>query len=1244
MTAYDFSSVYAGLKDFQQSTVDYVFKRMYLDDEPTQRFLVADEVGLGKTLVARGLIGKVIEHLQNEVKRIDIIYICSNATIARQNVQRLNITGSDDFSLPDRITLLPLHLDQMSNSQLNFISFTPGTALDLKHRTGTRRERALLYWMLRLSWKGGLFDGVRPMNLFQGNVTRTKDFRAYLRDFEKEQISQELLRKFKQAVRESDRASRESGSATYKQRFIELLDLFSRSDKAIGRKERDLRNGFIGDLRALLARSCIDALEPDLIILDEFQRFKHLLDGSDPAAGLAHDLFDYESARVLLLSATPYKMYTISEESEEDDHYKDFLRTIEFLMPNEVEDFTNDLQGFRRALFGVDENRLGDAVAACSKVEQRLKKVLARTERLALTPDRAGMLKEVPMEGLKLKGADVKSYLAASRLASRLDAGDVMEYWKSAPYLLNFMEHYELVDKLEAAEDEGLGPELAELLSSGDGLLPEWEKVARWDEIDPANARLRALVADTVETGAWRLLWMPPSLPYYRPGPPYDSDDIQELTKRLVFSAWTVVPKALAALVSYEAERRMVQAGARGASYDNTPEDRKRVRPLLRWHRSEGRLQGMALLALVYPSPALAAIGDPLRLCADQMVDSDQLLQEIKARLQKRLAPLVQGAPSSGPIDESWYWAAPLLLDNQILGLGASDWLADPHLASQWGVDDDSYDHGDPLNEDIDEELTWDQLTVGHTYNFRNPGGHWHGYVLVGKTNDEALLRRIWFDADGYRRVSRTTTRLRGEVEIHTLWSKDPVWRDVPAPETLRAEHFYALRFGSLKRHGSFRVDEVLEDEYLVRRVHRDKANDEIGFGKTYSVKFDEIDLWIDDETESWGGLQVQATGVLGQVLTTAQRSARGERPTGRVPEDLFDVLARIALGSPANSALRALSRVVEGPDTIKDPDVRVAAAGVAWSFRNLFNLPDVTSLLRASAGSEPYWRLSLDYCVNGNLQSVLDEHAHVLPEWLGLIGRPSQEVANRVSEAMKDAISLRAASYTVDEIRPEAGDLMHEQRRLRGRFAVRFGKDRGEDGTEVNRSAHARAAFNSPFWPFVLATTSVGQEGLDFHLYCHAVVHWNLPANPVDLEQREGRVHRYKGHAVRKNLAKACRERAFGQQGQDPWQALFAAGEALRTGEQNDLFPYWVFPLEDGAHIERYVPMLPLSREEGRFKDLRRTLGAYRLVFGQPRQEDLIAFLRRRMDDEEISVLLDELKIDLAPPTLASRSGSFVS
>ena len=41
---------------------------------------------------------------------------------------------------------------------------------------------------------------------------------------------------------------------------------------------------------------------------------------------------------------------------------------------------------------------------------------------------------------------------------------------------------------------------------------------------------------------------------------------------------------------------------------------------------------------------------------------------------------------------------------------------------------------------------------------------------------------------------------------------------------------------------------------------------------------------------------------------------------------------------------------------------------------------------------------------------------------------------------------------------------------------------------------------------PFVLATTSIGQEGLDFHNYCRVIMYWNLPSNPMDLEQREGR------------------------------------------------------------------------------------------------------------------------------------------
>jgi hypothetical protein len=140
------------LKDFQRDTVEYVFRRMYLDEDCVRRFLVADEVGLGKTLVARGIIAKTIEHLWDRTNRIDIVYVCSNADIARQNINRLQISGCQEFALSSRATLLPIALAAMQNHRVNFISFTPGTSLDLKDSTGLARERALLYWLLQEEW------------------------------------------------------------------------------------------------------------------------------------------------------------------------------------------------------------------------------------------------------------------------------------------------------------------------------------------------------------------------------------------------------------------------------------------------------------------------------------------------------------------------------------------------------------------------------------------------------------------------------------------------------------------------------------------------------------------------------------------------------------------------------------------------------------------------------------------------------------------------------------------------------------------------------------------------------------------------------------------------------------------------------------------------------------------------------------------------------------------------------------
>ena len=175
------------------------------------------------------------------------------------------------------------------------------------------------------------------------------------------------------------------------------------------------------------------------------------------------------------------------------------------------------------------------------------------------------------------------------------------------------------------------------------------------------------------------------------------------------------------------------------------------------------------------------------------------------------------------------------------------------------------------------------------------------------------------------------------------------------------------------------------------------------------------------------------------------------------------------------------------------------------------------------------------------------------------------------------------------------------------------------------------RAAFNSPFRPFVLASTSIGQEGLDFHPWCHRLVHWNLPGNPVDLEQREGRVHRYKGHAVRRNVAGSHGPDALRswRPGDDIWNLIFELAEkAARALDANDLVPHWIAP---GEHkVERHVPQLPYTTEIEAFTRLKRQLAAYRVVFGQPRQEELLTLL------DQSSVGTAQLRnwaVDLTPP-----------
>lgn len=1060
---FDPKPVLKGLKDFQRRTADHAFRQLYLDKNSRRRFLVADEVGLGKTMVARGIIARALEHLHGKVDQINVVYVCSNAAIAEQNMRRLNVLEDEAFAVATRLTLLPTQVHDLSKRPTNFVSFTPGTSFDLKSRCGRKDERIVLLKMLE---KAGLRQNPRGLhNLLQDSVQR----KNWCKDVENWNlhIDREIRRQFIVRIRKDE--DLRSDLRRLSERFSDRRRL-----RNIPWELRNARLDLVERLRRTLASVCIDALKPNLVILDEFQRFRELLGGESEAARLARDLFNCQDVRVLLLSATPYKMLSLDHE-EEDDHYPDFLKTLEFLHngPDEVKAIEQDIARYRQALYSYGEDGADPVIAARSRLEGRLRRVMCRTERVASTRAGDAMLAE-PACPATVEPADLRQFRLVDSLSQAVSAPDALEYWKSSPYALSFLRNYKLRDNLEENAKRPPSAVLDAFRRDADSLLDRGQ-LDDYRVLDPSNGRMRCLFSDTLDRGLWELLWMPPSMPYSEPGGAFR--DIGSVTKSLVFSSWSLVPDAIATVCSYEAERRMLEKFGRKKRLERE-KLHEEIKPLLQFSREaeEGRLGGMNALARLYPSPSLAALVDPLALALEHGGGAPLPRQRLLGLAEKRIAPevrrIVSGYPSKGRKDVRWYWALPVLLDAEA-GREAVAWCRDGGKA---------------------------------------------GWVATAAEEDES------------------GTHFAEHVE-----------------------HFVEAAEGHL------------------------------------------------------------------------------DPPLGRAPSDLSRVAAELALGGPGVCVLRALRRVVPQDFPIADFEMLSAAAHGASGFRTLFNMPESIGLLRGDKPKVPYWRRALKYSIDGNIQALLDEQVHILQESLGLISSSPVERVKETADALAKSLSIRTSQVRVDEyqVNEDKGQVVRCDFNVRSRFALRFGELKDDKEQTLARADIVRTAFNSPFRPFVLASTSVGQEGLDFHTWCHAVMHWNLPSNPVDLEQREGRVHRFKGHAVRKNLAEAyglqallCRRAEIPS---DPWKAMFDMASEDREDGASDLVPYWLFE-EGDTRVERRVPLLPYSREIGQLARLKRELALYRLVFGQPRQEDLLGFLSDKLPEEDAERIVEEWKIDLSP------------
>jgi hypothetical protein len=778
-------------------------------------------------------------------------------------------------------------------------------------------------------------------------------------------------------------------------------------------------------------------------------------------------------------------MYTRASEAASDDHYRDLLGTVAFLFGDDrqtrglaasLERYGTSIQ----TLHGSDPD-LAEVRLAKVDIEGRLRRVMTRTER-TLPSHQADDMLSTRVIPVTPETRDVEAYLAAQEVADALHQGSVLPYWKSAPYFLSFMDDYALKRRLEAAVDSNTAYRLGGHLVGTRALFPvdEWK---RYGDIDAGNPRLRDLESATLDSENWRLLWLPPAQPYYQGRRSFARLPQEHLTKRLVFSAWRVVPKALAALLSYKAEREMMLSTVSDPVRARTLLQERR--PLLRFARSRGRLTGMSAMVLLYPSSFLAKEIDPLDVALSlqrrqkfRRPTAAAVLHEAERRITLHLrdAGIVS---TPGAIDRRWYWAAPVLLDSR----------------------------------------------------------------------EDRVAVLEWLDGENFRGLAVS---------------------------------------------------------------HADASEGEA------------------------------PTGAWPMHVEELSRVVRGKIELGAPPPDLARVLARMALGAPATVAMRTLLRVL--PSARRDAHesaYRDAASLTGWGFRTLFGRPEAQALVRQAGTESSYWRRVLEYCVDGNLQAVLDEYGHVLHDMLGLGNMEKEEAVQKLSQSMQRAINLQAPSLTVDDIRVTDRQVMEvADIRMRTRFCRQFSPEREDDRQVVERAEQVRHAFNSPFWPFVLISTSLGQEGLDFHAYCHAIVHWDLPYNPVDFEQREGRIYRYKGHAVRKNVARRHEDALLEIQGgnvRDPWPVMFDFAREHRPPGVNDLVPFWVYPVSRGATIESYVPTYRLSRDEERLAGLKRALVVYRMAFGQPRQDDLVTYLLSRVHRDSLQAVAAQLQIDLSPPQPSS-------
>jgi len=156
--------------------------------------------------------------------------------------------------------------------------------------------------------------------------------------------------------------------------------------------------------------------------------------------------------------------------------------------------------------------------------------------------------------------------------------------------------------------------------------------------------------------------------------------------------------------------------------------------------------------------------------------------------------------------------------------------------------------------------------------------------------------------------------------------------------------------------------------------------------------------------------------------------------------------------------------------------------------FVELFKGDVGRAAVRSVYPEKPYPCAVEQYCEDGCFKDMIEEYIDLLA---GEYGKTDAAMAR----AVRRAAGLRISSPKLYVRGDNPCRISEKSIQAANRFAVGLFPENETGSDLTRRMGNIKGAFNSPFWPFVFTSTSIGAEGIDLHWYARNVVHWSIPA-----------------------------------------------------------------------------------------------------------------------------------------------------